>query len=83
MSQVREVSRVVSAHRQEEGAGFIVRRPLPSISLALADPFLLIDEMGPVDYRPGEAVGAPVVSPARASRSGASRTPRPRRRRSS
>jgi len=59
MSQVREVSRVVTAHRQEEGAGFIVRRPLPSISLAVADPFLLIDEMGPVDYGPGEAVGAP------------------------
>jgi quercetin 2,3-dioxygenase len=59
MSQVREVSRVVTAHRQEEGAGFIVRRPLPSMSLALADPFLLIDEMGPVDYGPGEAVGAP------------------------
>jgi redox-sensitive bicupin YhaK (pirin superfamily) len=59
MSQVREVSRVVTAHRQEEGAGFIVRRPLPSISLPVADPFLLIDEMGPVDYGPGEAVGAP------------------------
>ncbi|MEI9941776.1 MAG: pirin family protein [Pseudomonadota bacterium] len=59
MSQVREVSRVVTAHRQEEGAGFIVRRPLPSMSLTVADPFLLIDEMGPVDYGPGEAVGAP------------------------
>ena len=59
MSQVREVSRVVTAHRQEEGAGFIVRRPLPSMSLTALDPFLLIDEMGPVDYGPGEAVGAP------------------------
>src|SRR3954469_2781973 len=59
MSQVREVSRLITAHRQEEGAGFIVRRPLPSVSLGSADPFLLIDEMGPVDYGPGEAVGAP------------------------
>ena len=59
MNQVREVTRVVTAHRQEEGAGFIVRRPLPSMSLTLADPFLLIDEMGPVDYGPGQAVGAP------------------------
>jgi redox-sensitive bicupin YhaK (pirin superfamily) len=59
MSQAREVSRVITAHRQEEGAGFIVRRPLPSMSLTVADPFLLIDEMGPVDYGPGEAVGAP------------------------
>ncbi len=59
MSNVREVSRVVTAHRQQEGAGFIVRRPLPSSSLALADPFLLIDELGPIEYAPGEALGAP------------------------
>ncbi len=59
MSNIREVSRLITAHKQEEGAGFIVRRPLPSMSLAQADPFLLIDEMGPVDYAPGEAVGAP------------------------
>jgi redox-sensitive bicupin YhaK (pirin superfamily) len=55
----REVERIVTAHRQEEGAGFVVRRPLPTAGLQLIDPFLLIDEMGPVDYRPGEAVGAP------------------------
>jgi redox-sensitive bicupin YhaK (pirin superfamily) len=55
----REVSRIVTAHRQREGGGFIVRRPLPSADLELADPFLLIDEMGPVVYRPGEAIGAP------------------------
>jgi len=56
---IREATRLVTAHRQREGAGFIVRRPLPSAGLRAADPFLLIDEMGPVDYRPGEAVGAP------------------------
>jgi redox-sensitive bicupin YhaK (pirin superfamily) len=59
MSHVREVSRLVTAHQQQEGAGFIVRRPLPSQSLALADPFLLIDEFGPIEYAPGEALGAP------------------------
>ena len=31
MSNVREVSRLVTAHHQQEGAGFIVRRPLPSL----------------------------------------------------
>jgi redox-sensitive bicupin YhaK (pirin superfamily) len=56
---VREAARVVTAHRQREGAGFIVRRPFPTQGLELVDPFLLLDEMGPVDYRPGEAVGAP------------------------
>jgi quercetin 2,3-dioxygenase len=55
----REATKIVTAHRQREGGGFIVRRPLPSAELESADPFLLIDELGPVDYRPGEAVGAP------------------------
>jgi len=56
---VRQVERIVGAHKQREGGGFIVRRPFPSVSLDHVDPFLLIDEMGPADYRPGEAVGAP------------------------
>jgi redox-sensitive bicupin YhaK (pirin superfamily) len=59
MSSVREVTRSSVAHRQREGAGFIVRRPLPTNDLELVDPFLLVDEMGPVSYAPGEAVGAP------------------------
>jgi quercetin 2,3-dioxygenase len=59
MTPVREASRVVTAHRQREGAGFIVRRPFPAQGLDHVDPFLLLDEMGPIDYRPGEAVGAP------------------------
>src|SRR3954452_10083748 len=57
--KTREVDRVISAHRQTEGGGFIVRRPLPTQGLQVVDPFLLIDEMGPADYGPGEAVGAP------------------------
>jgi redox-sensitive bicupin YhaK (pirin superfamily) len=58
-SAVREPIRIVTAHRQREGAGFIVRRPVPTPGLDVVDPFLLLDEMGPVDYGPGEAVGAP------------------------
>jgi hypothetical protein len=56
---VRRIERVIAAHQQTEGGGFIVRRPLPSVGLTVADPFLLIDEMGPATYGPGEAVGAP------------------------
>lgn len=55
----REVERIVTAHRQLEGGGFVVRRPFPSGSLSLVDPFLLLDEMGPADYGPAEAMGAP------------------------
>ncbi|MFZ5891040.1 MAG: pirin family protein [Myxococcota bacterium] len=60
MTQVtREPVRIVTAHEQTEGGGFVVRRPLPTAGLALVDPFLLLDELGPVDYKPYEAVGAP------------------------
>jgi quercetin 2,3-dioxygenase len=55
----REVANVISAERHVEGGGFVVRRPFPTAAVSLVDPFLLIDEMGPVDYAPGEAVGAP------------------------
>lgn len=56
---IRPVDRIITAHRQREGGGFIVRRPFPGAELSHLDPFLLIDEMGPADYGPGEAVGAP------------------------
>jgi quercetin 2,3-dioxygenase len=55
----RKVQRVITAHRQLEGGGFVVRRPFPTEGLDLVDPFLLLDEMGPADYGPGEAKGAP------------------------
>ena len=55
----REVARTIRAHRQTEGGGFIVRRPVPIPGVEHLDPFLLIDEMGPAVYGPGEAVGAP------------------------
>jgi hypothetical protein len=54
----RPVRTVVSAQRQLEGEGFVVRRPFPSIALPAADPFLLLDQMGEVEYAPGEAKGA-------------------------
>lgn len=59
MSVIRPVARRITATRTMEGGGFVVRRPFPTRELALFDPFLLLDEMGPVDYAPGEAVGAP------------------------
>jgi quercetin 2,3-dioxygenase len=55
----RKVESVIKAHRQLEGGGFVVRRPFPTGAISFVDPFLLLDEMGPADYGPGEAVGAP------------------------
>ena len=40
-------------------AGFPVRRPFPVPGISHVDPFLLIDEMGPVTWAPGAAIGAP------------------------
>jgi len=57
--ELRSVSEVVTAHRQLEGGGFPVRRPFPTAGRDMVDPFLLLDEMGPVDWGPGEAIGAP------------------------
>ncbi len=57
----RPVERIVSAPALLEGAGFPVRRPWPTreIGFREADPFLLLDHMGAVEYAPGEAKGAP------------------------
>jgi redox-sensitive bicupin YhaK (pirin superfamily) len=53
---------VVATHRSVrtiEGGGFPVRRALPHGRLVQIDPFLLLDEMGPVHWPPDEALGAP------------------------
>jgi quercetin 2,3-dioxygenase len=55
----RHVGRVVRAQKFLEGEGFQVRRPFPGVELAQADPFLLLDHMGAVEYGPGEAKGTP------------------------
>jgi quercetin 2,3-dioxygenase len=56
----RPVARVVAAHHAVEGAGFEVWRPFPgAVDSHVADPFFLLDQLGPVDYAPGRAVGAP------------------------
>ncbi len=55
----RKAVEIVDAPRQLEGEGFEVRRAFSGIDLRLADPFLLLDHMGAVEYSPGEAKGAP------------------------
>ncbi|MEQ5837842.1 pirin family protein [Paraburkholderia acidicola] len=59
MTTTRTIDRTFPAVRTTEGGGFIVHRPFPTRLLMDFDPFLLLDEMGPIDYAPGEAKGAP------------------------
>src|ERR1041384_4809727 len=55
----RTVAGIVTSIETLEGGGFLVRRPFPTASFSDFDPFLLLDEMGPMDVGPGEAKGAP------------------------
>jgi redox-sensitive bicupin YhaK (pirin superfamily) len=57
--RARPVVQTVPATTVREGAGFVVHRPFPTPALPDFDPFLLLDEMGPTTYGPGEALGAP------------------------
>ena len=50
---------IVNAHETTEGAGFPIRRPFPTQELDMVDPFLMLDHIGPVNWAPGEALGAP------------------------
>jgi redox-sensitive bicupin YhaK (pirin superfamily) len=58
-SAARSLASVVPSTETLEGGGFLVRRPVPARGLEQVDPFLLIDEMGPMDHAPGTAAGAP------------------------
>ncbi len=55
----RTATATITAQRQLEGGGFEVRRPFPTPGLSFVDPFLLLDEMGPVELAPGKGNGAP------------------------
>lgn len=57
--RMRTVAGVVNSIETLEGGGFLVRRPFPKPSFSEFDPFLLLDEMGPMELAPGEAKGAP------------------------
>lgn len=56
---LRTVAGIINSVETLEGAGFLVRRPFPKSSFSQFDPFLLLDELGPVNLKPGQAKGAP------------------------
>jgi redox-sensitive bicupin YhaK (pirin superfamily) len=55
----RNIASVITAHQTLEGGGFPVRRPFPTADRLDVDPFLLLDHLGPVEWGPGEGIGAP------------------------
>ncbi|CAM3148770.1 pirin family protein [Prescottella defluvii] len=55
----RPVLGIVTAPVGYEGEGFPVRRAFAGIELAHLDPFIHMDQMGEVNYAPGEPKGTP------------------------
>jgi quercetin 2,3-dioxygenase len=55
----RKVISVTTAPSGLEGEGFPVRRAFAGVDLARLDPFVHMDQMGEVDYGPGEPKGTP------------------------
>ncbi len=56
---VRPVRSVTTAPTGFEGEGFPVRRAFAGVAKADLDPFIHMDQMGEVDYAPGEPKGTP------------------------
>jgi redox-sensitive bicupin YhaK (pirin superfamily) len=55
----RAVRRLTTAPSGYEGEGFPVRRAFAGVPLTELDPFIHLDQMGEVDYAPGEPKGTP------------------------
>ncbi len=53
----RAVRTITTAPRGFEGEGFPVRRAFQGVSLDVLDPFIHLDQMGEVEYAPGEPKG--------------------------
>jgi quercetin 2,3-dioxygenase len=59
VARQRPVRSVTSAPSGFEGEGFPVRRAFAGVDLADLDPFIHLDQMGEVNYAPGEPKGTP------------------------
>jgi len=53
----RAVRLVTTAPQGYEGEGFPVRRAFAGLAPAVLDPFIMMDQMGEVEYQPGEPKG--------------------------
>jgi len=58
-TEYRAVRRLITAPSGFEGEGFPVRRAFAGVPLTELDPFIHLDQMGEVDYAPGEPKGTP------------------------
>ncbi|HLL69666.1 MAG TPA: pirin family protein [Micromonosporaceae bacterium] len=59
VDRARPVRTVTTAPRGFEGEGFPVRRAFAGVDLTALDPFIHMDQMGEIEYAPGEPKGTP------------------------
>jgi redox-sensitive bicupin YhaK (pirin superfamily) len=55
----RSAVRVFTAARAHDGDGVELRRAFPGTTISDLDPFLLLDQMGPTEFKPGDTRGFP------------------------
>lgn len=58
-ARVRRIKSITTAPKGYEGEGFPVFRAFAGVELAELDPFIHLDQMGEVEYAPGEPKGTP------------------------
>ena len=56
---IRSVLRIIKSETTQDGEGVILNRSFPNRFISEFDPFLLLDEIGPMDIKPGKQKGFP------------------------
>jgi hypothetical protein len=51
---IRSVSKIIKSQTTQDGEGVTLNRSFPNNYISEFDPFLLLDELGPMDVRPGK-----------------------------
>ena len=56
---IRSVVQIIKSEITQDGEGVTLNRSFPNSYISEFDPFLLLDEMGPMDVKPGKQKGFP------------------------
>ena len=56
---IRSVSKIIKSEATQDGEGVTLNRAFPNQYISEFDPFLLLDEIGPINIKPGKQNGFP------------------------
>ena len=56
---IRSVSKIIKSEATQDGEGVTLNRSFPNQYISEFDPFLLLDEIGPINIKPGKQNGFP------------------------